>query len=161
MDQKDKGRQFPLRIKSVVCVCACACEHACVRACVCVHACVCAWACVHALFISSQGKFQPPYAGKAQQLQEHHYPFLSACAVFSCVQTMARMPAFGIFNMRMDADVCHCTWRLYGQHKRVCTGSGFLAAPGTQTTRKHRLKPCETCCLHTWAMGITFSQYFA
>ena len=29
-----------------------------------------------------------PYLGKAQQPQEQRYPFLSVCAVFSCVQTM-------------------------------------------------------------------------
>ena len=34
------------------------------------------------------GKFGPLYFGKAQQPQEQRYPFLSACVVFSCVQTM-------------------------------------------------------------------------
>ena len=45
------------------------------------------------------------------------------CAVFFCVQTMLWLPAFGIFNVRTDADACNCTQGLYGHRKRVCTGS--------------------------------------
>ena len=33
--------------------------------------------------------------GKVQQPQEQRYLFLSVCAVFSCVQTMVRLPVFG------------------------------------------------------------------
>ena len=36
----------------------------------------------------------------SMQPQEQCYPFLSVCAGFSCVQTMAWLPAFGIFNVR-------------------------------------------------------------
>ena len=32
------------------------------------------------------------YLGKAQQSQDQHYPFLSVCAVFLCVQTMVGLP---------------------------------------------------------------------
>ena len=39
-------------------------------------------------FFAHCGKFGSPYLGKAQQPQEQRYPFLSVCAVFSCVQTM-------------------------------------------------------------------------
>ena len=34
------------------------------------------------------GKFRSPYPAKAEQPQEQRYPFLSVCAVFSCVQTL-------------------------------------------------------------------------
>ena len=44
------------------------------------------------------GKFGSPYLGTAQQPQEQRYPYLSVCAVFSCVQTVAWLPLFGIFN---------------------------------------------------------------
>ena len=44
------------------------------------------------------GKFELPYLGKAQQPQEQHYPFLSVSAVFLCVQTMVRLPVFGILK---------------------------------------------------------------
>ena len=30
------------------------------------------------------------------------YPFLSVCAVFSCVHTMVWLPVFGIFNVHTD-----------------------------------------------------------
>ena len=42
-------------------------------------------------------KFRSPHLGKAQQLQEQCYPFLSACVVFSCVQIMLWLPVFGIW----------------------------------------------------------------
>ena len=58
-----------------------------------------------------------PHLGKAQQPQEGRYPFLSVCAVFSCVQTMVWLPVFGIFNMCIDADAFDCTQRLYGHCK--------------------------------------------
>ena len=66
------------------------------------------------------------YPGKAQQPQEQRYPFLSVCAVFSCVQTIVWLPlvpVFGIFNVHTDVDACHCTRGLYGHRKKVCTGS--------------------------------------
>ena len=58
-------------------------------------------------FIVLCGKFESPYPGKAQQLQERYYPLLSVCAVFLCVQTMVRLPMFGIFNVH--------TWCWSGQ----------------------------------------------
>ena len=67
------------------------------------------------------GKFGSPYLGKVQQ--EQRYPFLSVCAVFSCVQTMVWLPVFGIFNVRTDVDACDCIRGLYGHRKRVCTES--------------------------------------
>ena len=48
--------------------------------------------------LSLAGKSGLLYLGKAQRPQKQHYPFLSVCAVFSCVQTMVRLPVFGIFN---------------------------------------------------------------
>ena len=59
----------------------------------------------------------------AQQPQEQHYPFLSVCAVFSCVHTMVRLPVLGIFNVHTDVDACDCTRGLYGHRKEVFTGS--------------------------------------
>ena len=59
------------------------------------------------------GKFGSPYLGKAQQPQEQLYPFLSVCAVFSCVQTMVWLPVFGIFNVcaqMMMHTIAHGGW---------------------------------------------------
>ena len=53
------------------------------------------------------------YPDKAQQLQDQHYPFLSACAVLSCVQVMIWLPVFEIFNMHRSGDAHDSTWRLY------------------------------------------------
>ena len=53
-------------------------------------------------------KFRLSYLGKAQQLQEQHYPFLSVCTAFSGVQTIVQLPVFGLFNMLTDADACDC-----------------------------------------------------
>ena len=44
-----------------------------------------------------------------QHPQEQRYPFLSVCAVFSCVETMVWMPVFGICIVIADADACDCT----------------------------------------------------
>ena len=78
-----------------------------------------------------------PYPGKAQQPQEQHYPFLSVCAVFLCVQTTVWLPVFGTFNVCAEINACECTRGLYRCCKRGCTKSWLreksLAAPGTQT----------------------------
>ena len=47
------------------------------------------------------------------------YPFLSKCAVFSCVQTMVWLPVFMIFNVHTDVDASDCTRGLYGQRKAL------------------------------------------
>ena len=60
-------------------------------------------------FFVSCGKFGSPYLGEAQQPQEQRDPFLSVCAVFSCVQTMVRLPGLGIFNVCTEVDECDCT----------------------------------------------------
>ena len=89
------------------------------------------------------GKFGSPYLGKVQELQEQRYPFLSVCAVFLCVQTMAWLPAFGIFNVRTDVDACDCTRVLYGHRKRVCTEfvSGFSVGHCTKGLTQPLNKP--------------------
>ena len=74
-------------------------------------------------FIVLLGKFRSPYLGKAQQSQKQCYPFLSVCAVFSCVQAMVWLPVFGVFNVCADVDSCNCTWGLYRHCMRVCAGS--------------------------------------
>ena len=66
-----------------------------------------------------------PYLIKVQQLQGQCYPFLSVCAVFSCVQTMVGLPVLEIFNMHTDIDACSCTQGLYNHCKIVCIGSSF------------------------------------
>jgi len=71
------------------------------------------WFCCCWYFIVSCGKFGSPYLGKVQQPQEWCYPFLSVCAVFSCVQTMAWEPVLGISNVHTDVDVCNNTQGLY------------------------------------------------
>ena len=58
---------------------------------------------------------------RLQQAQDQHYPSVPECAISSCVQTGLWLPAFGIFNMHADVDVCNCTWGLYKNCKRVCT----------------------------------------
>ena len=44
--------------------------------------------------------------GKSQHPQEQRYPFVAVYEVFSCVQTMVLLPAFGMFNVRTYADAC-------------------------------------------------------
>ena len=70
-------------------------------------------------FFVSCRKFRSPYPGKTQQPQEQRYPFLSMRAVFSCAQTMVRLPVFGIFNVHTDADTCDCMQGLYRRHHRL------------------------------------------
>ena len=55
---------------------------------------------------------------RPQQLQEQQHPFLSACAAFSCVQTMVWLPVFRFFNVRADVNARDCTQGLYTQHKK-------------------------------------------
>ena len=50
------------------------------------------------------------------------YPFLSMCAVFSCVQTMVRLPVSGIFNVRTNVDVCDFTRWLHGNVREYAPG---------------------------------------
>ena len=61
-------------------------------------------------FLVPCGKFRPPYPGKALLPQEWRYPFLSVCAVFSCVQTAVWLPVLRILNVHTDIDTCNCTW---------------------------------------------------
>ena len=56
------------------------------------------------------GNYGSPYA---QQPQEQHYPVLSVRVVFLFVQTMVRLPVFGMFNVHTDVDACDCTLGLY------------------------------------------------
>ena len=58
-----------------------------------------------------------------QQPQEQRYPFLPACAVLSCFQTVVYLPMLGIFNVRTDVTTRDCTQGLHGHRKRVCTES--------------------------------------
>ena len=63
-----------------------------------------------------------------QQPQEHCYPLLSVCVVFSCVQTVVWLAVLGIFNVNTNVDASHCTRGLHGHRKRVCTGSALRAS---------------------------------
>ena len=88
-------------------------------------------------FIVPCEKFGSLYMGMSQQLQEQRYPFLPVCEVFTCVQTMVRLPVFGIFSVGTDVDACDCTRGLYGHHRRVhwklTLGQKTFAVPGTRT----------------------------
>ena len=53
------------------------------------------------------------------------YPFLSAFAVFVCVQTMVWLPVFRVLNMCTDVEACDCTWGLHRHRNRVCN-KGWL-----------------------------------
>ena len=69
---------------------------------------------------------------------EQCYPFLSACVVFSWVQTTVNTACsiFFFFNVRTDVDACDYTWGWYARHResalKVDSGRN-LAAPGTRT----------------------------
>ena len=80
------------------------------------------WVCNTSLSLAG-GKFGSPYLGKAQQPQVQRDLFLPERVVFSCDETMVWLPVFVIFIVRPDVDACDCTRKLYGHHKRVCTGS--------------------------------------
>ena len=64
-------------------------------------------------FFVLRGTSGSPYLDKAQQLQDRRCPFLPVCVVFSCVQTAAWLPVFGIFNAHTDDDGYNCTQGLY------------------------------------------------
>ena len=93
-------------------------------------------------FIVLCGKFGSSYLGKAQLLQEQHNPFVSVCAVFLCVQTMAWLQAFGILTcvqMLMHAIV-------HGG----CRGATRESALGVDSRREIRChtgdpNPCQYC----------------
>ena len=90
-------------------------------------------------------KFGSPYLGKAQQLQEQHYPFLLVCVVFLCVQTMLWLPVLGIFNVHTDANACDFTHTLHGHCKiRVCTGSWLWEK---NSLLSWELQPASVLCL--------------
>ena len=76
-------------------------------------------------------------SGKVQQPQEQRYPFLSVCAVFSCIQTTVWLPVFGNLNVRTYTDACDCTRGMYGHckslHWKLTLGEKALAKPGTRT----------------------------
>ena len=42
-------------------------------------------------------------------VSKRRYPFLSVCAAFSCVQTMARLPVFGTFLLMYESAHGGCT----------------------------------------------------
>ena len=46
---------------------------------------------------------------RLQQPQEQRYPFLTVCAVFSCVQTKVGLPLFGIVKVCTDNNACDFT----------------------------------------------------
>ena len=70
-------------------------------------------------------KFWSNSLGKAQQLQEQRYPFLSVCAVFSCVRTMVWLPVFGIFNVAQTLMlvIAHGSRAERTLWVSICTGS--------------------------------------
>ena len=87
-----------------------------------------------------------------QLLQEERYPFLPEFVVFLCIPVMANLPIFGIFNVRMDADACSCTWGLHEHCYEIphwkLTGRKITCCIG-------KLNPCWYC---TWLFGLTLYQ---
>ena len=71
--------------------------------------------------MSLAGTFWSLYLGTAQQPQEQCCPFLTVCALFSCVQTMVWLPVFRIFNLRTESPAGNPTWGLHGHRRRVGT----------------------------------------
>ena len=69
-----------------------------------------------------------------QSSSTHSYQ--CSVAAFSCVQTVVRLPLFGICNVRSDVDACDYTRELYGHHQRVCTESWLW--------EKNKKQPCRT-----------------
>ena len=64
-------------------------------------------------FIVPYEEFGLPYLDKAQQPQEHRYPFLPVCAVFLHVKTIVWLPVFGILNVHTDVNAYNCTWAVW------------------------------------------------
>ena len=83
--------------------------------------------------LSLAGKFGSPYLGEAQQPQEQRYPFLSVCAVFSCLQTMVWLPVFEIFNMRLHLGAVRTPYYENMHWKLTLEEEEKNAGPGTGT----------------------------
>ena len=64
------------------------------------------------------------------------------CVVFSCVQTMAWLPVFGIFNVHADVDACDCTQGLY-RHRESALEADRQKNPLPQRV----LEPASVLCL--------------
>ena len=107
---------------------------------------------------------QSPYLGKAQQLQEQLYPFLSVCAVFSCVQTMVWLPVFGIFNvcaqmiMLMHA-IAHggCTETVRESALEVDSGRKIPCCTGDSNPREYCARAFQSDALPTELLPAPFS----
>ena len=91
-----------------VCVGVCVCVWVCVGVGVCVWVCACVCVCVSTSLSLAGVTFGLPYPGKAQQQhpQEQRYPFLSVCAVFSCVPTMVSFLAATRAALPIPISVC-------------------------------------------------------
>ena len=57
-------------------------------------------------FVLPYGESRSPYLGEAEreQPQEQRYPFLPACAIFSCVQTLVWLTVFETFSVITSVD---------------------------------------------------------
>ena len=64
------------------------------------------------------------------------------CVVFSCVQIMAWLPVFGIFNVHTDVDACNCTRGLY-RHRESALEVDWQKNPLPQQV----LEPASVLCL--------------
>ena len=72
-----------------------------------------------------------PSLGKAWQLEEQCYPFLSVCAVFWCVQTMVWLPVFGILQLMHAIAHGGCTDNVRESALEADWEGKKLDAPGT------------------------------
>ena len=104
-------------------------------------------------FFELRGKFGSSYLGKAQQPQEQRCLFLSACVVFSCVQTMVWLPVFGIFNLRTGVDECSCT---QGRDKNASPYQGLKPASALCLAFPLNVLPAELSLPHCTLISMCF-----
>ena len=82
-------------------------------------------------------------------------PFLSVCAVFSCVQTVVWLPVFGIVNVHTDVDACYCALGLYVHRKKVCTGNWCRGKnPLPHLRLSHITCAFSVRCCTNWAVPV-------
>ena len=107
-------------------------------------------------------KFRSLYPSKAQQPQEQRYPFLSVCAVVSCVMVlvMAWLPMFGILN------TCARELLMPAIAHGGCTETVRESALEVDFGEEKKKKKKIPCCTgdsdplqhHAWLFNRTFYQ---
>ena len=93
--------------------------------------------------------------GKAEQLQEQCYQFLSVCVVFLCVQTMVWLAVFGIFTVCTDTGASDCTWREWGEGYEHCKSALEVDSGRKIPCCTRDLNPHPYC---TWLFSHTLAK---